>query len=109
MSGTIVISVTGGEICSPVVPILADLDPTGATVSFGVSADTATAPSSYTAGSWAGSWTAASLPVNARTPTLGATGATINLTAGQTYVLWAKVATVGGETPAGPVATIRAT
>lgn len=101
MNGTLVIDVTGAEICSPVVPLRSDLDPTGATVSFGVSADSVTAPSSYTAGSWSGSWTSSSIPVYARTPTLGATGATITLTAGQTYVLWAKVSTVGGETPVG--------
>jgi len=108
MNGTITIDVTGAEICSPVVPLLADLDPTGATVSFGVSADSVTAPLSYTAGSWSGSWTSATLPIYARTPTLGATGATITLTAGSTYVLWAKVATVGSETFAGKW-SIRAT
>jgi len=108
MNGTLTIDVTGGEVCSPVVPLHSDADPTAATVSFGVSADTATAPSSYTAGSWSGSWTSANLPVYARTPTLGAATATIALTAGSTYVLWAKVVSVGSETFAGKW-SIRAT
>lgn len=100
MNGQLTIDVTGGEVCSPVVPLFSDADPTGATVSFGVSPDASTAPSSYTAGSWSGTWTSAQLPVYARTPTLGAS-ATIPLTAGSSYVLWCKVVSVGSETFAG--------
>lgn len=108
MSGSETISVTGGAIISLEVPIKFDTDPTGVTPTFGVSTDSATVPGSYSNGSWNGSYNSTTDVATARTPTLGASGATITLTAGTTYLLWWKLATLGGETPAEIIGTIRA-
>ena len=108
MSGAVSIYVTGGAICSLEFPVKIDTDPTGVTPTFGVSADPSTAPGSYSSGSWNGSYNTTTDTAVARTPTLGASGATITLAAGSTYVLWWKLATLGGETPAEPIGTIKA-
>lgn len=87
-------------------------DPTGGSVSFGLSTASGTVPSSYSAGTWDtdNGWSQTStLPprgrVYAETPTIGLSGtATLAITEGSTYYLWAKVGDVIEK-----VASIRAT
>jgi hypothetical protein len=87
------------------VPIITSSDPTGTAPEFALSAAGATAPGTFSAGTWAGSWDASTLRATARTPSIGGTG-TLTVTSGTSYLLWAKV-TLGGEVAVWPVGSIR--
>jgi len=82
----------------------ASVDPTGVTIYFGTSTSTEVAPTNWTAGEW-GTWSSTTKLVTATSPTLGASTASIVLTAGSTVVLWRKY-TVSGETIIGPIGTV---
>jgi hypothetical protein len=105
MPGQQVIWVTQGDIESLQEQHYSTVDPTSATVYFGVSTSTDVAPSSYTSGAWSGAWSSTTKLALAVSPTLGATGASIVLTAGNTYVLWVKFV-VSSETVVEPVGTV---
>lgn len=87
------------------VPIITDVDPTGAAPQFGLSTSTSTPPTTYETGAWSGTWDASTKRTTARTPTLGANG-TLPITASTTYVVWAKV-TLGGEIAVWPVGSVK--
>ena len=80
-----------------VVPVIVTTvaDPTGGAVEFAFTSGN-TDPSSFTAGSWSGSWSATTGQVVALTPTLPAAGATVPLAAGR-WTVWCRFA-LGGET-----------
>ncbi len=78
-------------------------DPTASGIEFTVTDHSAlgaaaTSPSTgWTAGSWSGSWVAATQLVSATTPTFGSASAEIELTEGTRYELWVRVGGAGGE------------
>ena len=77
-------------------------NPTGGTVEFGVSADDVTPPSNWAAGTW-GTYGATTGLTSANTPTIGGSGAAVDLTSFETgdLVLWYRI-TVGAEIDALP-------
>lgn len=76
------------------VTIRTTADPTGDPIEFVATPATATSPT----GTWqAGTWgTYANGRVTATTPTLGATGATLELAEGTSYTLWCRIGGAGG-------------
>jgi hypothetical protein len=85
------------------VDIYTDADPTGASPQFALSAKGASAPGTFSAGSWTTSYASTGW-TTARTPTLGSAG-TLVIVSGTTYDVWAKV-TLGSETAVWPVGTV---
>lgn len=91
------------------VPIVTPADPTGGSVSFSAVAittdDPKPSPSTFTDGSWSGSWDSTTKKVLAQTPTTPASGTDLELSAGdyRLYVKW----TVGSETPVKYVGVLR--
>jgi hypothetical protein len=77
------------------VDIYTNADPTGANPQFALSAKGASAPGTFSAGSWTTSYASTGW-TTARTPTLGSAG-TLVLASGSTYDLWVSVA-LGSET-----------
>lgn len=91
-------SIESGAIVN--VPIIVDApaDPTSGAVSFSIVARSETNAGAFTAGTWvSGSWNATKLEAIALTPTVGATGATLELAEGK-YKVYTKDV-VGSETP----------
>jgi hypothetical protein len=80
-----------------VVPVIVTTvaDPTGSPPGFAFTAGN-TDPSSFTAGSWSGTWSATTKQAVALTPTLPAATATVPLAEGR-WTVWCRF-TVGGET-----------
>ncbi len=75
-----------------VVPVVvtAAADPTGGAVTFSFTLEGSTSPvSTFTAGTWSGSYNATTNEATALTPTLPAAAATVTLTVGR-YVMRAK-------------------
>lgn len=93
--------VTAGEIHKLTGTITAESgDPsTSGTAAFAVNEDQSTAPAagSFEDGEWVGSYDADTDKIGFATPTIGASGATLELTAGNTYSLWIRVVD-GSET-----------
>ena len=86
-------------------PVKVDASPTATVPYYALSADGATAPGSWVAGTWSVAYDAASATATATSATVGGSAATMQMTAGSTYLLWCKVA-VGSETFVEPVARI---
>lgn len=89
-----------------VVPVIitTPADPTAGTVSFAFVAP-GTEPSTFTAGSWSGSYDAVTDEAVALTPTCGSASATINLTSRTKWDLYARWV-VGSETPTAQVGVV---
>lgn len=88
-----VVTIESASIETLTVTLRSTSDPTGGDVEYVVTASSATSPSgTWQAGSW-GSY--ANKIVTSTTPTLGASGATLELTEGNEYTLWVRV---GGST-----------
>ena len=87
------------------VQISTDADPTGTAPQFALSAAGATAPGSFSAGTWSTTWDATTQRTTARTPSIGTDGG-LTIASGASYLLWAKV-TLGGEVAVWPVGSIR--
>ena len=85
------------------VDIETDADPTGTAPTFALSAKGASAPGSFSAGSWTTSYSTSG-KTTARTPTLGSAG-TLVIASGSNYDLWVKV-TLGSETAVWPVGSV---
>ena len=104
MSGTQTVQSESKE--SIRVPITTSADPTATAPQFSVSTSQVD-PGSWVNGTWSGSWDPSTQETTALTPTLGSTaaGATISLTAGTVYWLWARI-TVGAEIGVWPVGRI---
>lgn len=77
------------------VDIETDADPTGTAPQFALSAAGATAPGTFSNGTWSTSYSSTT-GTTARTPTLGSSG-TLTIASGTSYDLWIKV-TLGSET-----------
>lgn len=88
------VPIESASIESLTVAIRATADPTGDPIEFLTTAATVTTPD----GTWqAGTWgTYTNGRVTATTPTLGATGATLELTEGSRFTLWCRIGGVGG-------------
>lgn len=79
-------------------------NPTGSTPQFALSAEGVNTPGSFSNGSL-GTWNASTRLVTCTTPTIGGSGATLQMTPGNRYWLWYKLV-VGGETFCDPCETI---
>lgn len=101
------LSIESASIETLGVTIMSEEDPTDGDVDFSLVAHEATSPSSWTAGTWdAGvTWTASTQRARAITPTIGASGADIELTEGEFYKLYVRV----NDGPVKLAATIRVT
>jgi len=77
------------------VPIETNSDPTGAPPQFCLTSTSASAPGTFSAGSWVGTYNADTQLTTARTPTIGSAGS-LTIASGQSYSLWVKVV-LGGE------------
>ena len=77
------------------VDIETNADPTGTAPTFALSAKGASAPGTFSAGSWTTSYSSSGV-TTARTPTLGSAG-TLVIASGTTYDLWITVV-LGSET-----------
>lgn len=88
------------------VAIRSEVDPTGGDVDFSIVANEATSPSSWEAGTWdaAVTWTSSTQRARAITPTIGASGADLELTEGEFYKLYVRV----NDGPVKLAATIQA-
>lgn len=77
------------------VTVRASADPTGTTPKFAVTVPKAgvTSPSTWGDGSW-GSWDSDAKTAPATTPTLGASGADVELDEASTYTLWLRIGAV---------------
>lgn len=83
------IQIESASVEALTVTIRATADPTGDDIEFLVTPDTATSPSgTWVAGTW-GTW--ANGVVTATTPTLGASGAALDLTEGTPVTLWCRI------------------
>lgn len=71
-------------------------DPTGVTPQFALSAHGVNTPGSWSNGTL-GTWSSATKRVTCTTPTIGGSGASLEVTAGARYHVWYKLV-VGGET-----------
>lgn len=95
MARSYVVESTAVEVVPVRVTTVAD--PTGAVPSFAFTAvSQSTNPSTYTAGTWSGSWDATTSRAVALTPTLPGSGADVELTEGR-WSVWCRF-TQGGET-----------
>ena len=106
----VTISVTNGDKEKLSNRWRSSVDPSAGTIEYGVRLlGAATAVATWVAGTVGGeeAWSASTETVTHLTPTLGASGAAIVLTAGTTYELWGRQ-TVAGEVLARKVAVILA-
>jgi len=85
------------------VDIYTNADPTGTAPTFALSAKGASAPGTFSAGSWTTSYASTGW-TTARTPTLGSAG-TLVIASGSTYDLWCAV-TLGSEVAKWPVGSV---
>jgi hypothetical protein len=80
----------------PVV-ITSPSDPTGSAVEFALTTTT-TQPTTWVAGSWAGTWDTTTGTASALSPLIGA-GQALAIAAGTDYDLWVRWTITGSETP----------